>query len=44
MLQDFGRFWQVSPRPKADLDLIGYVIERLKSQPKTDVDEELVTR
>jgi uncharacterized membrane protein HdeD (DUF308 family) len=28
MLQGFGRFWQVSPRPKTDLDLIGYVIDR----------------
>jgi len=30
MLQGFGRFWQVSLRPKADLDLIGYVIDRTK--------------
>ena len=30
MLQGFGRFWQVSPRPKADLDLIGYVIHRIQ--------------
>ncbi len=30
MLQDFGRFWPVSLRPKADLDLIGYVIDRTK--------------
>jgi hypothetical protein len=29
MLQDFGRFWQASPPPKADLDLIGYVIKQM---------------
>ena len=29
MLQGFGRFWPVSLRPKTDLDLIGYAIDRI---------------